>query len=529
MGSIFKRKRNGSRRDGVYEIEYTNEHGKRVRERGMTDRRLTEQLLADREDQVRLRTAGLVDPIMETLAQHRVAPIGLHIEDYELHLATGSRTVKHKTLTVGRIRKVVAGGEIATLADLQADCVEKFLHGLHEAGYGARTVNHYLQATRGFAAWLVRNNRLAANPLLALQPYNAEADVRHKRRALAVEEVRRLIDSARTSYQVIQGYSPEQRARLYELAYLTGLRRSELASLTQANFDLRSSQPTLTVAAACSKHRRQDTLPLHPHLVEVLPLWFQEHRPNELLFPKLECKKTWLMVKKDLERVGIPYETAEGVADFHASGRHSYVSQLFESGASITEARQLARHSDVKMTMRYTHVSLESQAKALASLPKPTETDSGNGSHIGRTPRRQASSATSRRGIDCQQAEKSAAHATQEGNKSSVNAWRKKTGGGDRSRHPLKSGGGGNRICEGFCDNELHDNELEQSQKTLGATGECVSGTSCQNSSLTDNEFAPSIAFIAQAWPHLAPHIREAIVTLIDASLPSRAVQGAQS
>jgi len=91
-----------------------------------------------------------------------------------------------------------------------------------------------------------------------------------------------------------------------------------------------------------------------------------------------------------------------------------------------------------------------------------------------------------------------------------------------------QSGGGGNRICEGFCDNELHDNELEQSQKSLGATGECVSGSSCQNSSLPDNEFAPSIAFIAQAWPYLAPHIREAIITLIDASLPSREEQGAQ-
>jgi hypothetical protein len=29
------------------------------------------------------------------------------------------------------------------------------------------------------------------------------------------------------------------------------------------------------------------------------------------------------MVKKDLERAGIPYETEEGTADFHAVGRHT--------------------------------------------------------------------------------------------------------------------------------------------------------------------------------------------------------------
>ena len=45
--------------------------------------------------------------------------------------------------------------------------------------------------------------------------------------------------------------------------------------------------------------------------------------PDDLLFPRIERKKTWLMVKKDLERIGIPYETPEGIADFHAAGRHS--------------------------------------------------------------------------------------------------------------------------------------------------------------------------------------------------------------
>src|SRR3954470_12303288 len=74
-----------------------------------------------------------------------------------------------------------------------------------------------------------------------------------------------------------------------------------------------------------------------------------------------------------LERVGIPYETTDGIADFHASGRHSYITELLRNGASITEARQLARHTDVQMTMRYTHIGLAEQAKALAALPATKE------------------------------------------------------------------------------------------------------------------------------------------------------------
>ena len=77
------------------------------------------------------------------------------------------------------------------------------------------------------------------------------------------------------------------------------------------------------------------------------------------------------MVKKDLERIGIPYETHEGIADFHAAGRHSHITGLLRNGATLVEARQLARHADVRMTMKYTHIGLQDQADALAGLPYP--------------------------------------------------------------------------------------------------------------------------------------------------------------
>ena len=75
------------------------------------------------------------------------------------------------------------------------------------------------------------------------------------------------------------------------------------------------------------------------------------------------------MVKKDLERVGLPYENADVVADFHAAGRHTHITELLRNGATIPEVQRLARHSDIKMTMRYVHIGLGDQAKAVANLP----------------------------------------------------------------------------------------------------------------------------------------------------------------
>ena len=63
-------------------------------------------------------------------------------------------------------------------------------------------------------------------------------------------------------------------------------------------------------------------------------------------------KKLYRTIQLDLRDAGIPYQTEEGIADFHAAGRHTYITQLIRSGVSLPTAMELARHSDVKMTMR---------------------------------------------------------------------------------------------------------------------------------------------------------------------------------
>jgi integrase len=209
-----------------------------------------------------------------------------------------------------------------------------------------------------------------ANPLGGIDRLNAETDVRHPRRALSPAEVAALVNSARGSGEIVQGYGGELRARAYLVSFFTGLRRQEVCSLTPRSFKLDDAQPTVTVEAACSKHRRKDVLPLHPELAAMVREWIRGLEPDALLFARIERKKTWLMVKKDLERVGIAYETPEGIADFHAAGRHSHMTGLIRSGASIMEAKELARHADIRQTAKYTHIGMEDRAEALANLPE---------------------------------------------------------------------------------------------------------------------------------------------------------------
>jgi site-specific recombinase XerD len=371
MASIYKRSRDRGRKNKPYWIEHLDADGNRRVVKGFTDKGLTEQLAARLENEVLLRKRGMIDPEQERLASQRQAPIVESLDAFERSLE--NNTPKHRKLTMTRVRRVVEGCGFKAVGELDAECVQEWLGAIRRTeDMGARTYNHYLQAIDAFAKWLVATRRLTSNPLAGIERLNAETDVRHKRRALTPEEVSRLVDSARASGCDVQGYDGERRARVYLTSFLTGLRRQELASLTPRSFKLDVPQPTLTVAAACSKHRREDTLPMHSELQILVREWIAGMDADEPLFPRLDRKKTWLMVKKDLERIGISYETADGFADFHAAGRHSYVTGLLRHGATLVEAKELARHADVRMTMRYTHIGLEDQAAALAGLPAPS-------------------------------------------------------------------------------------------------------------------------------------------------------------
>ena len=104
-------------------------------------------------------------------------------------------------------------------------------------------------------------------PFRPLAKLNEELDTRHERRPLTAEEFDRLLTAAHQS-EPIRGLSGPDRVMLYITAAYTGLRASELASLTAASVALASDPPAFTVDARYSKRKRKDTVPLHPGVAE---------------------------------------------------------------------------------------------------------------------------------------------------------------------------------------------------------------------------------------------------------------------
>lgn len=158
---------------------------------------------------------------------------------------------------------------------------------------------------------------------------------------------------------------------LYAMAAYTGLRASELASLTHASLDL-SEPASVSVEAAYSKRRRRDILPLHHSLAVRLRPWVASRPTDRPLWPGrwANAQKAAAMLRFDLEAAGVPYIDAKGrFADFHAL-RHKFITNMVKSGVMPKAAQMLARHSTIDLTMNaYTSLTIADQATALASLP----------------------------------------------------------------------------------------------------------------------------------------------------------------
>ncbi len=328
-----------------------------------------------------------------------------HLDDYRQALLDKGGTEKHANQTRTRIRAILDGTGARHLSDLSAAAVSRYLAERRtldraKGGLSVASSNHWLRAIKSFCTWLVKERRASDNPLAHLSIMNTDADRRRERRAMDADELRWLLDVTRRGPERF-GMSGAARAMVYRLAVESGLRANEIRHLTRASFELDGTEPTVTVEAAYSKRRRQDTLPLRTDTAASLREFLGHKLPTARAFNLRTSDKTADMMRTDLEaargqwlddaktaaermrRAASSFladrDDADRVADFH-SLRHTFITNLARGGVHPKEAQALARHSTITLTMdRYSHVTRRTLGKALDALPdlSPAGRDAG--------------------------------------------------------------------------------------------------------------------------------------------------------
>jgi integrase len=239
-------------------------------------------------------------------------------------------------------------------------------------GAGVQTANYYLREVKAFARYLTDCHILGRDPLRKLKGGNVAVDRRHDRRSLDPEELSRLFAAARSSGRPFRGLTGPDRFMLYAAACGTGFREGELAALRPEWFKLDHRPPLIELPASVAKSRKATRQPIPGGLAEALRGFLEGRAPGRPVWPGTWAERGAEMLRRDLEAAGIPYavEGPDGplFADFHAL-RHSFITLLERLGVTPKEAQELARHSDVNLTLkRYTHKSLEELGAAVGGL-----------------------------------------------------------------------------------------------------------------------------------------------------------------
>jgi integrase len=351
-------------------VTYRDASGIVRRKKGYTDRAATEQLAAKLEKRAAQEIEGLIDPFEE----QRKRPLSEHLMDYKRELEARGNDPAYIGLTISRLATLFQGCGFTFTTKMSASRVNDWLADLRTKGRSMATSNYYLGHLKSFANWLVKDRRMASNPLTHLEGGNAHVEVRHGRRELTDEELTRLLEATRTSNRSYRGLNRIGRFALYATAAGTGFRASALGSLTPEAFDLASDPPTVTLAARNAKNRKTMVQPIPAKLAAHLREHLQDKPAGQPVWPG-----TWssnhrgaAMLKKDLKAAGIPYVT-DGpngplYADFH-SLRHSFISALGRAGVELRTVQLLAGHSSPVLTARYSHRRLHDLAGAVERLP----------------------------------------------------------------------------------------------------------------------------------------------------------------
>ena len=375
MASIFKQQytsrdptgKRVKKKSQCWYIDYKTAEGTRKRVKGFKDKAYTAQLAAKLERETDQARAGIIDKYKK----HRLRPLSEHIEDFRRSLGD---TTKHARQTENVVKRVFTACKFCKWTDISASRFLNHLQNLkNNSDISQRTFNFYLKAGKQFCRWMVQDQRANDSPLEHLKCETVTKQ-RRNRRALEPDEIRRLLEATQAAPERF-GMSGKQRAMLYRLAVETGLRASELRSLTVSSFDFGNC--TVTIEAAYSKHRRRDQLPLRPSTSDELRGFLSGKMPNVRVFNMPE--KTAKMLRADLADAGIPYVDDSGrYADFH-SLRHSTGSLLAASGVHPKVAQSIMRHSDINLTMSlYTHTLRGQESEAVGHLPDLSQPSKGS-------------------------------------------------------------------------------------------------------------------------------------------------------
>lgn len=247
--------------------------------------------------------------------------------------------------------------------------LRSYLVNLADRDLASRTMARRASALRRYFAWATRTGRLAVDPSISLR---APQGTGRLPRLVQDQQLSALLNSSGAATPrptrsgprgsdtaVAEAHHQARRWRddaVIEVLYGSGLRVSELCTITTGSLDLTAGK--VTVVGKGSKER---AVPLSEPSVAALRRWLSEGRPiladsttpADVVFVNLRGNP---LTPRDVRRI----LDGRSIEPTHPHAlRHTYATHLLDGGADLRSVQELLGHEDLATTQIYTHVSRE--------------------------------------------------------------------------------------------------------------------------------------------------------------------------
>nr|MEA2797628.1 integrase/recombinase XerD [Phenylobacterium sp.] len=285
-----------------------------------------------------------------------------------LEMMAVERAAARNTLTAYARDLTDAAGFLAgrgrDLADASAEDVEAYFTALGARGLAPATASRRRAAVRQFYRFVLGEGWRADDPSRRVE---APRKGRALPKVLSRGEVDRLIAAAAAR----DGAQGLRLACMVELAYASGLRISELTSLTLAAL---ARDPAYLIVKG--KGGKERLAPLNDAARTAVKAYL---KVRQGFLPKGQKANPWLFASRGKEGRLTPRRFAQ-LLDEAAAGagidparvsphvlRHAFATHLLEGGADLRVVQTLLGHADIGTTQIYTHVAGDRLAEVVAT------------------------------------------------------------------------------------------------------------------------------------------------------------------
>ena len=274
------------------------------------------------------------------------------LDAFERHLARlPSRTQQAYRRDVGVLRALAGQTPLTALSPA---ALRRFLGALHGRGLSGRSLARMLSGWRCFYRFALESDRALKNdPCAGLK---APKSARRLPATLSPDEAVRLVAIEQDDPLALRDRA------LFELAYSSGLRVSELAGLDLAAVDLASGE-----VRVWGKGSKERIVPVGGPARDAIRRWIAVRSGFRAVDPQamFVSRSGRRIAPRAIERRLAAWALKRGLQHVHPHMlRHSFASHLLQSSGDLRAVQEMLGHASIASTQVYTHLDFQHLARA---------------------------------------------------------------------------------------------------------------------------------------------------------------------